>query len=174
MAAEEQKKWKSDVYSHYKVLLERITTPTGDPKKLRFLFTCRFDPKEHQQRRDRMATSQGTTNLRRTNEQCCKRRKVAGTSGSAANAQQDLHNSISRYTPIQHRAIIALRCASSHCPFQIVADPYYKKEVELLRPGTVIPSPLTVSKDLQQIYQQGSLQVKKYFSVCVTVISVII
>jgi hypothetical protein len=62
VAAEEQKKWKSDVYSHYKVLLERITTPTGDPKKLRFLFTCRFDPKEHQ-RHDRMATSQGTTNL---------------------------------------------------------------------------------------------------------------
>ena len=28
--------------------------------------------KEYQQRRDRMATSRGTTNLRHTNEQCCK------------------------------------------------------------------------------------------------------
>ncbi len=138
--AEAQKKWKSEVYKHYNVSLERITTSAGKPQKLRFVFTCRLDPKNHVQRRDRMATSQGTTNLRRTNKQCFDRRGVKDPSDSSANAQQDLHNSVSRYTPSRHQAILALRCATSHRPFQIVADPYYLKEVELLRPGTVVPT----------------------------------
>jgi hypothetical protein len=112
-----------------------------------------------------MNTSQGTTNLRQTLTQCCLRRGVGKASGSSANAQQDLHNSVSRYNPIRHRAIIALRCASSHRAFQMVSDPYYKKEVELLCPGTVILGPLTVSHDVKLVYEQGSLHIKKYFSV---------
>jgi hypothetical protein len=42
------------------------------------------------------------------------------------------------------------------------------QEVELLRPGTVIPSPTTVSRDVTKIYKEGAKQVKEYFKVLVT------
>src|SRR4051794_3182393 len=80
-------------------------------------------------------------------------------------AQQTLHMNISRYTPARHRALIAMRCASSHRPFRSVADLFYLQEIEMLRPGTVLPSPLTVSRDVNAIYQYGSLKVKEFFEV---------
>jgi hypothetical protein len=48
----------------------------------------------------------------------------------------------------------------------MVKDDLYRAEIELLRPGTIIPSPSTISRDIQDIYTAGSLAVKGYFSVC--------
>ncbi|KAJ6624792.1 hypothetical protein B0H10DRAFT_1668944, partial [Mycena sp. CBHHK59/15] len=59
-----------------------------------------------------------------------------------------------------YRALVALRCASSHRPFNAVQDPYYLEEVELLRPGTKVPSPRTVSHDIHTLYLAGSKMVK--------------
>jgi hypothetical protein len=39
------------------------------------------------------------------------------------------------------------------------------EEVELLRPGTIVRSPETVSKDVQTLYHEGSKRVKEYFKV---------
>ncbi|KAF8622869.1 hypothetical protein AX15_006687 [Amanita polypyramis BW_CC] len=97
--AEARKKWKSDVYNHYNVSLEHVTTSAGKPQKLRFVFTCHLDPKNHVQHHDHMATSQGTTNIQWTNKQCFNRQGVKDPSDSSTNTQQDLHNSVSHYTP---------------------------------------------------------------------------
>ncbi|KAF8151170.1 hypothetical protein K438DRAFT_1512742, partial [Mycena galopus ATCC 62051] len=110
-------------------------------------------------------TSEGTKNLKRTLEQCCDRRGVDPGGDTSKNAQQDLFQSVSRYTPARHRALIALRCASSHRPFNSVRDEFYLEEVELLRPGTHVPSPITVSRDVQTLYKEGSRRVKEYFKV---------
>ncbi|KIJ06879.1 hypothetical protein PAXINDRAFT_58178, partial [Paxillus involutus ATCC 200175] len=69
------------------------------------------------------------------------------------------------YTPARHRALIAMCCAVSRRPFNIVKDAQYVQEVELLRPGTVIPSPTTVLRDVTKIYKEGAKQVKEYFKV---------
>ena len=69
------------------------------------------------------------------------------------------------YSEAAHRAIIALRCATSHRPFNFVNDKYYHKEVELLRPGTKIPAPTTVSLDIKHIYLELSKTVRMYFKV---------
>ncbi|KAI9456756.1 hypothetical protein HD554DRAFT_2114471 [Boletus coccyginus] len=61
-----------------------------------------------------------------------------------------------------------MRCARSSRPFNVVNDPEYKEEVELLRPGTKLPSAQTVSDDVRLIYDKGSKFVKEYFSVSVT------
>jgi hypothetical protein len=45
-----------------------------------------------------------------------------------------------------------MRTATSNRPFNIVTDKYYRTEVELLRPGTIIPSPSTVSRNLKLLY----------------------
>jgi hypothetical protein len=163
LTAEEKKKWKSSSYDHYSVSLERLYNHDGSKFKLRFKFTCRFDPVNHIQYRDRMMTAQGATNLTRSIIQCEKKRGVQGN--SPANAQQNLHGSVSKYTEIRHRAIVALRCAVSHRAFNMVDDPFYKQEVELLRPGTKVPSPKMVSRDVQTLYQMGSKRVVEYFSV---------
>ncbi|KAF8960349.1 hypothetical protein BDZ97DRAFT_1666001 [Flammula alnicola] len=111
-----------------------------------------------------MSTGQGTTNLVRTATKCEQRRGVEGKD-SSANAQQNLHQTVSKYTESRHRAIVALRCAMSHRAVNMVNDPLYKEEVELLRPGTKIPAPMTVSRDLKTLYQRGSALVVEYFSV---------
>ncbi|KAK6992134.1 ribonuclease H-like domain-containing protein, partial [Favolaschia claudopus] len=162
--AASRKSWKSAVYDHYTVSLERQLDKDSNPHCLIFLFTCRFDPKNHNvQRRKRIQNSQGTSNLARTMKTCCESRKVEVGADSSKGAQQDLHRSVSRYTPAHHRALIALRCAASHRPFNSVTDPLYLEEVELLRPGTNVPSPSTVSRDVRALYEEGSKQVKEYF-----------
>ncbi|KAJ7799974.1 hypothetical protein B0H14DRAFT_3786870, partial [Mycena olivaceomarginata] len=165
--AKSRKDWKSPIYNHYTVSLERNLDGDGNRHHLTFIFTCRVDPKNHNpQRRDRMKTSEGTANLKRTSQQCNNRRGVVDTDGDTSkNAQQDLFRSVSRYTPARHRALIALRCAASHRPFNMVRDDFYLEEVELLRPGTIVRSPETVSKDVQTLYQEGSKRVKEYFKV---------
>ncbi|KAJ7723015.1 hypothetical protein DFH07DRAFT_722484, partial [Mycena maculata] len=84
-----------------------------------------------------------TGNLGKANAKCDKRRGVEGDTNK--DAQQDLHRSISKYTPAHHHALIALHCASSHRPFNTIRDPFYLEEIKLLRPGTSVPSPATVS-----------------------------
>lgn len=144
--------------------LERQLDSQQQPSKLIFVFTCRTDPTHHStQRRARTETSHGTKNLQRTLAECNRRRGV--DTDSSTNAQQTLHGSISRYTPARHRAVIALRCASSHRPFESYADPFYLQEVELLRPGTKVPTPSTISRDVKTIYAQASKHVKDYFKV---------
>jgi hypothetical protein len=46
-----------------------------------------------------------------------------------------------------------------------VIDPFYLDEVEMLRPGTVVPSPATVSRDVKDIYKASMSRVKEYFEV---------
>ncbi|KAJ6600176.1 hypothetical protein B0H10DRAFT_1923910 [Mycena sp. CBHHK59/15] len=89
------------------------------------------------------AEQPGTGNLSKTSAKCDKTHSVSGDSNK--NTQQDLHDPCPAYTPAHHHALVTLHCASSHRPFNAVWDPYYLEEVELLRPGTKVPSPRTVS-----------------------------
>lgn len=108
--------------------------------------------------RGRLETSQGTSNLERSRKKCMQRRGVDET--HVADAQQ-----LVTYSQPKHRALIAARCASSRRPFNSVADPYYIQEVEMLRPGTKLPSPATVSRDINMMYKFGGDRVRDYFSV---------
>ncbi|EDR06267.1 uncharacterized protein LACBIDRAFT_300316 [Laccaria bicolor S238N-H82] len=67
------------------------------------------------------------------------------------------------YSVAGHRALLAQCCATSACPFNMVSDPDYLKEVQMLRPGTAAHSPNTISRDLNQIYLDMSIHVKNYF-----------
>ncbi|KAF8960345.1 hypothetical protein BDZ97DRAFT_1604568, partial [Flammula alnicola] len=69
------------------------------------------------------------------------------------------------YSEAAHCALIALRCAKNARPINSVLDEDYKLEVEMLRPGTKLPSPMTVQRDLLYIYEQASIAVKNYFLV---------
>lgn len=69
------------------------------------------------------------------------------------------------YSEANHRALIALRCAKSARPINMVTDEDYLAEVEMLRPGTVVPSTNTIQRDLMHIYTMASVFVANYFMV---------
>ncbi|KZS99691.1 uncharacterized protein LAESUDRAFT_718541, partial [Laetiporus sulphureus 93-53] len=74
-------KWKSKCYDHYNVSLKRIYKDDKTPLFLQFGFTCKFDPKNHRTHyRDQMKTGDGTKNLDRGIQGCCKWRGVEPTS----------------------------------------------------------------------------------------------
>jgi hypothetical protein len=128
-------------------------------KKLFFVFTCRHGSTTHlPHERARNNTSTGTTNMRNSAAKCDRQRGVAPATSTTV-------TSAPLYSEAAHRAIIALRCATSHRPFNFVNDKYYHKEVELLRPGTKIPTPSTVSLDIKHIYLELSKTVRTYFKV---------
>ncbi|KAF5315255.1 hypothetical protein D9619_006958 [Psilocybe cf. subviscida] len=130
--------WRSPVYDHYNISLRRDTTATGHPMSLVFVFECKFNQQDHPTlTRLRNKTSEGTD-----------------TTNTLPSGQ---------YTYATHRALIALRCAKNFRPFNMVTDSDYILEVLLLRPGTKIPDPSTVSRDIKHIYEQMALHVKNYF-----------
>ncbi|KAJ7619598.1 hypothetical protein FB45DRAFT_678124, partial [Roridomyces roridus] len=69
------------------------------------------------------------------------------------------------YSEATHRTLIALRCASSKRPFNQVEDKFYRQEVELLRPGTKVPSADTVANNVQRLYRTLAADVRDYFQV---------
>lgn len=152
-----QKKWKSAVYNHYDISLERCHIT----RTLTFWFTCRFDPIGHPPlTRSRLNTSQGTSNLDRSRKKCMQERGLNEDTTPVAPQPSTLTYSRSR-----HRALIAARCASSKRPFNSVADPHYIQEVQMLCPGAKLPSPTTVARDINAMYKFGAEVVREYFSV---------
>jgi hypothetical protein len=130
-----------------------------------FVFTCKNHPTTHEpHERERSKTSAGTSNLKNTAQKCDKEQGIVAPLAPTATYA-------TAYSAAAHRAIIALRCATDHRPFNSVADKYYKMEVELLRPGTKIPAPTTVSLDIKHLYLELSKGVREYFKVCIKYVS---
>ncbi|KAK7047943.1 hypothetical protein VNI00_006271 [Paramarasmius palmivorus] len=168
---EAKRKWTSPVYNHYIVSLRRNYQPDGTtPRSLTFVFTCRFENdgiertyRHTAQTRPRMKTGNGTSNLAKAAKACDEQRGQCSGDDTSVGTQQTLHQSVSTYTPARHRAIVALRCAVNHRPFEMVRDKLYVEEVKLLRPGTKLVSPGTVSTDVKRIYNGCSIMVRDYF-----------
>jgi hypothetical protein len=150
------------VYSHYNITLRRQLRN----KKMYFVFTCRHKNHEHEPlERARNKTSDGTTNLSNSSKKCDRERGVsAGTSAST----RPISAGALPYSVAAHRTILALWCATSHRPFNIVNDKYLKTLTEFLRPGTKVPLPRTVSLDIKNIYLELSKDVRTYFKVSPT------
>ncbi|KAJ7585604.1 hypothetical protein C8J56DRAFT_720457, partial [Mycena floridula] len=67
------------------------------------------------------------------------------------------------YSQARHHAICALRVATSKCPFASQDDPLYRMEIELLRPGTMVPSSDNVAHDVRKLYAGFAPYVQQYF-----------
>lgn len=129
--------WTSDAYEHYNFSL-RLDTGTSEsgaseaPNTLVFVLSCKHGhPSYRPIERARGKSSHGTTQLLKTARECDTARGLVIAQRSTA----------PEYSPAARRAIIPMRTATSNQPFNFVEDKYYKMEVELLRPGIIIPSP---------------------------------
>jgi hypothetical protein len=150
--------WRSPVYDHFDITLRREMDVRGRPKALFFVFTCKVDPAHHPVHiRARMSTGHGTKNIQ-DRVKACDKHVGTVTSTTAVKSGQP-------YSTAAHRTLIAMRCAKNHRPFNSILDEDYQAEVEMLHPGTVLPSPQTVSRDIKSIYAEMSKNVRNYFMV---------
>ena len=69
------------------------------------------------------------------------------------------------YSDACYRALLALCCAKQARPINMILDDDYLKEVEMLCPGTIVPHPTTVHRDLINIYTHMSQHVYNVFAV---------
>lgn len=153
--------WRSDAYNHYDITLQREYDPEdGKPLSLTFVFTCPSNPHNHKPMfRPRTKTGEGTSNLVRTMNLCLESQGIDPRTKSAADGAQPIYP----YSYALHRALIALRCAKNSRPFNMVSDKDYLTEVQMLRPGVIMPRPRTVSDDVNSIYLEVSRHVQQYF-----------
>ncbi|KAJ4497317.1 hypothetical protein C8R41DRAFT_759714, partial [Lentinula lateritia] len=110
-------------------------------------------------------TGDGTHTLLTKARNCDQKRRVPAVLGSIGPLQLS-------YSPAAHRTVLVMRCASSFRPFYAVNDHWYQVEVEMLRPGTLIPSAKTLSRDTKLLYENGAQQLQRYLLVhCLLLIS---
>ncbi|KAH9935413.1 uncharacterized protein B0H18DRAFT_833547, partial [Fomitopsis serialis] len=64
-------------------------------------------------------------------------------------------------------AVIAVRCAAQKRTFNSVADPEYLTEMQLVsgNPDIRLPSPHTVQRDVERLYEGMAAQLTSYFQV---------
>ena len=111
--------------------------------------------------RHQSKTAEGTSNLVKTVKACLDSQGILVNSSRSTAAM-----TAPLYSPAAHRVLLALRCAKSLRPFNSIADVEYQLEVAMLRPNTIIPNPITISRDIKRIYIELSHHVKDYFVVC--------
>jgi hypothetical protein len=151
--------WRSSVYDHFDITLHREMDARGRPKILSFVFSCKVDPAHHPANiRARMSTGHGTKNIQDGVKACDKRVGTVTDTTTVTSTGQP-------YSAAAHRTLIAMRCAKNHRPFNSVLDEDYQAEVEMLHPGTILPGPQTVSRDIKSIYAEMSKNVRNYFMV---------
>ncbi|QRV80904.1 hAT family dimerization protein [Ceratobasidium sp. AG-Ba] len=180
---------KSAVYDHFTSELVRHTRPvqTKDgvkqvPDYMEYVFTCKTHPEDHVIHRRREDTSRGTGNFHSSIAVCHKRHPPinhCGKPGPGLVAPRALFDGdvrpvprgripwicalSSTYTYAMHLAILVMSCAYHYLPFARVLDKLFRLQVELLRPGTVVPDSSTISRTTQFVYQQQAHRVKTYF-----------
>jgi hypothetical protein len=139
-------KWRSKTYQHYNVSLQHVVE--GGLRHIQFVFKCKFDETKHEPHKHlRMKTGDSTTNLQKSASVCDALRGVAAPATVAT---------LTSYTLAAYHTVIAIRSATRNHLFNAVTDIYYKMEVEMLRPGTVIPHPTTVLQDIKHLYVELS------------------
>ena len=157
--------WKSTVYDHFNMSVVRhtrvVSTDNGVvqvPDHMEYIFTCKSHPETHSIRRRRDDTNRGTGNFHSSISICRKHAASSESSNSATAAAPP-------YSYAMHLAIIVMSCAYHYLPFARVLDNLFRRQVELLRLGTVVPGSSTISRTTRFVYEQQAHRVKSYFQV---------
>jgi hypothetical protein len=151
--------WTSKAYDHYNVSIRRDNDEDGEPSVIQYVFKCKNHSVTHDPHiRARMATGNGTANLLKGRKACLVRE-------GELQEDKDANLPPNKYTPAAFRANIALQCAKNNRPFNFVLDPNYKEQVNMLCLNTHVPSPATVSRDINAVYVDMARHVRQYLMV---------
>lgn len=156
--------WRSPAYAHYTVEVHRVFDTTQDPPtpyEILFRFVCKDNCEDHPaQYRGRTKTGSGTTTLLDKAKECEARR-----SGVQVDESKSADSGRPLYSEARHRAILAIWSAHGRRSFESLTDEFHQMEVEYLRPGTKLPSPVTISRDVKAIHAKYAPKVRDYFQV---------
>jgi hypothetical protein len=151
---------RSPAHPHYNIRVEKVmSTDLGKPvwSHIMFHFECKYGWKTHKPwSRARLNTSAGTTVILHAAENCDRERGALIVNHP---------KSAEIYSPAFHRALLALWGACSHRSFDSLTDKFHQLEVEYLRPGTKLPSAITLSRDIKFIHTQYVPKIREYFQV---------
>ena len=140
--------WHSTVYDHFDVTLHCDLDGRGQLSTLIFAFNCKVDPTHHTPHlRAWMSTGHGTKNFQDGVRACNKHVSITSTTTPVVNVHEP-------YSTAALHTLIAMHCTKNHRPFNSVLDVDYQDEVQMLCPGTILPSPQTVSCDIKAIYYE--------------------
>ncbi|KAF8983845.1 hypothetical protein BDQ17DRAFT_1261037 [Cyathus striatus] len=106
-----------------------------------------------------MDTDHGTKNLK-TGMESCEKFQQDETDSSTLSSVPTIP-----YSPINHQTLLVLQCADSMWPFNIVNNKFYQMQVQMLCPGTKLPSCNTIQRDTIHLFKAMSLHVQQYFQV---------
>jgi hypothetical protein len=152
---------RSPAYPHYTIRVEKVMgTHSGQPVRshIMFHFECKYGWKNHRSiSRARLNNAAGTTALLHAAADCDRERGVIITTKQTRPAEP--------YSPAFHRALLALWGAFSHRSFDSLTDKFHQAEVEYLRPGTKLPSSVTLSRDIKLVHAQYVPKIREYFQV---------
>ncbi|THH18736.1 hypothetical protein EUX98_g8907 [Antrodiella citrinella] len=138
----QQKKWKSDVYKHFK---EPVIV-TQDDGTVLYKFVCNvIRPGISPSSVSRVRHDDSTSNLSRHIRICNPKVLAPGTG-----IEQFAHGST--YNKAHFRFLIALWIARRHRPHAIVSDPELLQLFRMLYAKVEVPSPSTVSRDIREIF----------------------
>lgn len=147
--------WRSPVYDHYNVYLERRLTLAGAPDRLLIRFECKFDPLHHtSQYRDRGGTSTGAQNLSNSANKCNERRSAPRP------------RSKDQFSETKHRALVIMMAAIQRMPPGSFVNPLYYEMVTLLRPGVKPFTEEGLTQDIENIYSTSLPAVARHLQVC--------
>lgn len=152
--------------AHYAISIQKDSTQS--PPAILIVYTCKHnDPNHRTISKTRLQLRHGTKNLNSSAETCDKRHPERLREATSIDSPPV-------YSESRHRALIALRCASSKRSFHSLLDPLYHAEVELLRPGTRLPVPQTSKRDLLVLYHGFQPLLTAYFLVCSLLLAVLV
>ncbi|CAE6473416.1 unnamed protein product [Rhizoctonia solani] len=149
-------KWRAPIYGHYTLSLRRDIDKLGG-RTIWFVLTCKTNPVRHKpQSRRRGDDSSGTKKFNDTANKCniqCNRIEGA----------EETVSGVREFSLARFRALLALWCARNHRPFEMISDDLLVAIVNELRPGTALPDPTTLSRDIQSLYQRNMQAIRHYF-----------
>ncbi|KAI1784378.1 hypothetical protein LXA43DRAFT_875347, partial [Ganoderma leucocontextum] len=142
----------SQVYKHF----NKPILATKKDGTITTRFVCIVHPSKHV---DRAPTDEFTGNPNR-HFKACILQATATSEMITAYAQG------ATYSYARVRYLLAMWIARRHCPFTIVEDPEFKELLRMLYVRVEIPSRVTVSCDLKDIFQDSRAWVKGKLQVC--------
>ncbi|CAE6447243.1 unnamed protein product [Rhizoctonia solani] len=121
-----------------------------------FHFECKYGWKNHKLlSRAHLNTGVGATALLYASQNCDEERGVSKPANSTEPTEP--------YSPAFHRALLSLWSACSHRSFDSLTDKFNQAEIDYLRPGTKLPSSVTLSRDIKLIHTQYVPIIREYF-----------
>ncbi|KAJ3965670.1 hypothetical protein EV361DRAFT_810312, partial [Lentinula raphanica] len=141
----------SKYYKHFKMPPE---IDARDPDVVRYQFHCKHFPVQFV---TRARHDDSTSNLKRHVDTCA----AVDEAAAAGQLTIPMYAGGSSYSEPQLRLLLVQWCAVNARPMLIVEDEAFLKMMKMMHAHVVVPSAVTLARDIQRVYDISKKQVQK-------------